>query len=353
MPSLHTLHPFLRAARILVHPRPVARTKTVMTAVLAMIGMMGMLLAPTMQAQEFPSKPVRIIVTFTQGGAADITGRIFADRLADLWKQQVVVENRIGGGGSIGAEVVHKASPDGHTLLLATNTHIINHVLYSKLPFDYTRDFTAIGLTTSAPMMIAVNPDKVKARDLKEFTAMLKAAPGKYSYASCNIASPHHFAMEMYKSTMQLFAVHIPHRGCTPAVTDTVAGHLDIVATSVPAGLPFIKQGRLRAIALMSSTRTPAAPEIPTIRESGIAALKDFYLDNYYGFMAPPGTPPAVAAKIGADIRRLAETPDVRKKLEGAGLDMLLLGPTEMMKLIRDDATKYAAAARAADIKPE
>ena len=110
---------------------------------------------------------------------------------------------------------------------------------------------------------------------------------------------------------------------------------------------------RLRAIALMSSTRTPAAPEIPTIRESGIAALKDFYLDNYYGFMAPPGTPPAVAAKIGADIRRLAETPDVRKKLEGAGLDMLLLGPTEMMKLIRDDATKYAAAARAADIKPE
>jgi tripartite-type tricarboxylate transporter receptor subunit TctC len=147
---------------------------------------------------------------------------------------------------------VHKASPDGHTLLLATNTHIINHVLYSKLPFDYTRDFTAIGLTTSAPMMIAVNPDKVKARDLKEFTAMLKAAPGKYSYASCNIASPHHFAMEMYKSTMQLFAVHIPHRGCTPAVTDTVAGHLDIVATSVPAGLPFIKQGRLRAIALDS-----------------------------------------------------------------------------------------------------
>jgi tripartite-type tricarboxylate transporter receptor subunit TctC len=152
---------------------------------------------------------------------------------------------------------------------------------------------------------------------------------------------------------MQLFAVHIPHRGCTPAVTDTVAGHLDIVATSVPAGLPFLKQGRLRAIALMSSTRTPAAPEIPTIRESGIAALKDFYLDNYYGFMAPPGTPPAVAAKIGADIRRLAETPDVRKKLEGAGLDMLLLGPTEMMKLIRDDAAKYAAAARAADIKPE
>ena len=151
-----------------------------------LLGLFALLITPGLQAQEFPGKPVRIIVTFTQGGAADITGRIFADRLADLWKQQVVVENRIGGGGSIGAEVVHKASPDGHTLLLATNTHIINHVLYSKLPFDYTRDFTAIGLTTSAPMMIAVNPDKVKARDLKEFTAMLKAAPGKYSYASCN-----------------------------------------------------------------------------------------------------------------------------------------------------------------------
>lgn len=303
-------------------------------------------------AQDFPVKPVRLIVTFTQGGAADLTARVFGDKLAELWKQSVIIENRIGGGGSIGAEAVFRAPPDGYTLLLATNTHIINHVVYTKLAFDFTKDFAALGLVTSAPMMIAVNPS-VPAKNLTEFTAMLRASPGKYSYASCNIASPHHFAMEMYKYDMRLFAVHIPHRGCTPAVADTVAGHIEIVATSVPAGLPFVKQGRLRPIALLSSERSPSLPEVPTVRESGIAQLKNFSLDNYYGFMAPPGTPPAILTKIEADINRVAGMPDVRKKLDGAGLDMLVMSSNEMMKLIRADAQKYGNAAKLAGIKAE
>ena len=303
-------------------------------------------------AQDFPTKPVRLIVTFTQGGAADLTARVFGDKLSELWKQQVIIENRIGGGGSIGAEAVFRAPPDGYTLLLATNTHIINHVVYTKLAFDFTRDFPALGLVTSAPMMIAVNP-ALPAKNMTEFIAMLKAAPGKYSYASCNIASPHHFAMEIFKYEMKLFAVHIPHRGCTPAVADTVAGHIEIVATSVPAGLPFVKQGRLRPIALLSSERSPSLPEVPTVRESGIPQLKDFSLDNYYGFMAAPGTPAAVLAKIEADIRRVAAMPDVRKKLDGAGLDMLVLNPADMMNLIRADAEKYAKAAKLAGIKAE
>ena len=319
----------------------------------AMALALGSLAATPSLAQEYPAKPVRIVVTFTQGGAADITGRIFGDRLSDLWKQQVVIENRLGGGGSIGAEAVYRAAPDGYTLLLATNTHIINHVVVAKLPFDYTKDFTPIALVTSAPMMIAVNPAKVPATDLKSFTAMLKQSPGKYSYASCNMASPHHFAMEMYKSALGLFAVHIPHRGCTPAVADVVAGHIDIVATSVPAGLAFVKQGRLKPIALMSSERTPVAPDVPTMAESGIPQLKGFSLDNYYGFMAPPGTPAAIAKKVEADVLRIAGQPDTRKKLEGAGLDMLVMGPDAMMKLIRADAEKYGKAAKAADIKPE
>ena len=303
-------------------------------------------------AQDFPSNPVRIIVTFTQVGAADLTARVFGDKLAEIWKQSVVIENRIGGGGSIGAEAVFRAPPDGYTLLLATNTHIINHVVYPRLTFDFTKDFPGLGLVTSAPMMIAVNPS-VPAKNLAEFTAMLKASPGKYSYASCNIASPHHFAMEMYKYDMKLFAVHIPHRGCTPAVADTVAGHIEIVATSVPAGLPFVKQGRLRPIALLSSERSPSLPDVPTVRESGIAQLKNFSLDNYYGFMAPPATPPAILAKIEADIRRVAAMPDVRKKLDGAGLDMLVMSSGDMMNLIRADADKYGKAATLAGIKAE
>ena len=150
-------------------------------------------------AQDFPNRPVRIVVTFTVGGAADATARIFADKLATLWGQGVVVENRPGAGGSIGAEAVFRAPSDGYTLLLATNTHIINHVLIPKLAFDFTRDFTPLGLVTSAPMMLAVNP-ALAATNLRELTNLIKASPGKIPYASCNVASPHHFAMAIYAS---------------------------------------------------------------------------------------------------------------------------------------------------------
>ena len=206
-------------------------------------------LAGMAQAQEFPSKPVRLIVTFTQSGAADLTARVFGDKLAEIWKQSVVIENRIGGGGSIGAEAVFRAPADGYTLLLATNTHIINHVVYPSLGFDFTKDFPGLGLVTSA--------------------------------------------------------------------------------------------------------RSPSLPEVPTVAESGIAQLKNFSLDNYYGFMAPPGTPPAILAKIEADIRRVAAMPDVRKKRDGAGLDMLVMSSGDMMRLIRADAEKYGKAAKLAGIKAE
>ena len=314
--------------------------------------LLALLAAPAL-AQDYPTRLVRLVVTFTPGGGADTTARIFAERLSEAWKHQVVVENRPGAGGSIGAEAVHKAAPDGYTLLLATNTHIINQVVYPSLAFDFTKDFTPIAIVTSGPMVIAVNSAKVQAKDLKEFIAMLKSAPGKLSYASCNVASPHHFSMEMLKSIEGIDALHIPHKGCGPAVADTVAGHIDSVVTTLPAAVPFFKQGRLRAIALLSSTRSTAAPEIPTVRESGIPRLKDFSLDNYYGFMAPPGTPAAIARKIEADALKIAGEPELRKRLEGAGMDMLVLGSGEMMQLIRADYDKYSRAAKAANIRAE
>jgi tripartite-type tricarboxylate transporter receptor subunit TctC len=157
----------------------------------------------------------------------------------------------------------------------------------------------------------------------------------------------------MYKNAMGIFALHIPHRGCGPAVTDAVAGHIEIVVATLPAAAPFFRQGRLRPIALLSSERSPSAPEIPTVRESGIRELREFSLDNYYGFMAPPGTPAAIASKIEADLVRLAEQPDVRKKLEGAGMDVLVLKAGPMMSLIRTDYEKYGKAAKAAGIKAE
>jgi tripartite-type tricarboxylate transporter receptor subunit TctC len=304
-------------------------------------------------AQDYPNRPVKLIVTFTPGGGADTTARVFAERLSDLWKQQVFVENRPGAGGSIGAEVVHKSAPDGYTLFLATNTHIINQVVYPKLPFDFTKDFTPIAIVTNGPMVIAVNPAHVQAKDLKEFVGMLKNAPGKYSYASCNVASPHHFGMEMLKHAMGIDALHVPHKGCGPAVTDAVAGHIGIVVATLPPAVPFFKQGRLRPIALLSAERSASAPEIPTVRESGIRELKDFSLESYYGFMAPPGTPAAIAQKIEADVLKLAAQPELRKRLEGAGMEMFVRDSKSMMTLIRSDYEKYGKAAKAANIRAE
>jgi tripartite-type tricarboxylate transporter receptor subunit TctC len=309
--------------------------------------------ATTVAAQDYPSRPVKLVVTYTPGGGADTTGRVFAEALGQVWKQQVVVENRPGAGGSIGAEVAHKSPADGYTLLLATNTHIINQVVYSKLPFNFITDFTNIAIVTNGPMVIAVNTAQVQAKDMKEFVAMLKSAPGKYSYASCNVASPHHFGMEMLKHAMQIDALHVPHKGCGPAVSDTVAGHIGIVVATLPPAVPFFKQGRLRPIALLSENRSAAAPEIPTVRESGIPQLKDFSLESYYGFMAPPGTPAAIAQKIEADVLKVAAQPELRKRLENAGMDMFVLDAKKMGALIRADYDKYSKAAKAANIRAE
>jgi tripartite-type tricarboxylate transporter receptor subunit TctC len=303
--------------------------------------------------QSFPAHPVKIIVTFTPGGAADVTARVFGEKLSELWKQPVIVENRAGAGGSIGAEAVVRAPADGYTLLLSTNTHIINQVVYPELTFDFTKDFVPLGLVTSSPMMLVANPAAMPAKTTREFISLLKNNPGKYAIASCNAASPHHFGLEMMKHATGIQALHVPYRGCTPAVADVLAGHVPVAAVSAPAAIAFTKSGRLRALALFSKDPSTSAAGVPTFRESGVAELKDFSLDNYYGFMAPPRTPPAIAKKIEADVRAVAEMADVKKRLNDAGLDMLTLPSTEMMQLIRSDFQKYGAAAKDANIKAQ
>lgn len=304
------------------------------------------------KVSDYPSKAVKIIVTFTPGGAADVTARIFAEKLASLWKQGVIVENKAGAGGSIGAESVFRSPADGYTLLLATNTHIINQVLIPKLAFDFTKDFVPLGLVTSAPMLIAVNP-QLKVHNLQELTKLIKAEPGKHAYAACNMASPHYFAMAIYMNTMKLEATNIPYKGCTPAVADTLGGQVNIVAASIPAVVSFIKQGTLQPIAFLSSKPSPALPGVPTAGESGIADLKNFSLDNYYGFMAPMGTPTALQKKLEDDIKSIAILMDTKSRLEVAGLEPFVLSSTEMMKLIRSDEQKYAQAAKQSNIKAE
>jgi tripartite-type tricarboxylate transporter receptor subunit TctC len=311
------------------------------------------LLASICSAQSaYPTKPVHIIVTFTPGGAADFTARLVADRWSELWQQQVIVENRIGAGGNIGAEAVAKAPADGYTLLLVASAHAFNAALYPKLPFDIVRDFVPLGLATSTPMALAVNP-RMSVTSLKEFTELLQARPHEIQYATCGVATAHHFAMELYKHATHTFAVHIPHRGCSPAVADAVGGQIDVVVASLAAVLPFARQGKLRVLGLTSEKRSPTAPEYPTFRESGLPELKDFAVENYYGFMAPGGTPPEVAAKIEADIRQVLAVPEFVARMSNAGLDLFQYSSPQMMTLVRGDLDKFSRAITLANIKPE
>lgn len=308
--------------------------------------------APAAFAQAYPSKPVRIMVTFTTGGAADITARVVADQLGRMWNQQVVVENRIGAGGNIGVEAVFRAPADGYTVLMASNTHAINQALYKNLPFDLVRDFASLGLTTSTPIVLAVNP-RVPVKTLREFTALLRGKPGSVAYSTCGIATAHHFAMELYKYDTKTFAVHIPHRGCSPAVTDAVGGQVDVVVASLAAVLPFAKQDKLRILGLTTKDRSPSVPDIPTFRESGVPELKAYAVENYYGFMVATATPRDIQQRLTDDIKKVLAIPEVKTRLNGAGLDLYPSSPEQMANLLRSDIVAFKKAIEIADIKPE
>jgi tripartite-type tricarboxylate transporter receptor subunit TctC len=316
------------------------------------LGALALCAAAQAAAQLYPAKPVRLIVTFAPGGAGDITGRLVGDKLAELWKQPVVIENRVGAGGRIGVEAVFRSEPDGYTLLLASNSHITNQVLLKDLGYDLVKDFAMLGLVTSTPMVLAVTP-KVQARSVKEFTDMVRANPGKIDYATCGVATIMHFTGELYKHATKTFVVHIPHRGCGPAAAALAGGQIDVALTSMAPVLPFARQGRVRMLGITTGERSPAAPDVPTFRESGIPELKDFVVENYYGFMAPAATPKEVQAKIHADLRRVMSAPDLLSRMANAGLDVFQRTPEQMRELYRADIQIFARAAAVADIKPE
>ena len=302
-------------------------------------------------AQDWPLRPVRMIATFSPGGGADLTGRIVGARLGELWKQPVIIENRPGAGGSIGAEFVFRATPDGHTLLVVATTHTVNAALLAKLPFDLIRDFKPVALATSAPVALVVHP-RVKAASLQEFTSLLRDQPDKLDYASCGMASIHHFAMETYKFETRTAALHVP-TSCANAVAMVMGGQLDIAAVTLATALPFVQQGKLRAIALASQTRSPLAADIPTFRESGIAELRGYAVDNYYGFLAPRATPDAVIARIENDVRLVLQDPELQKRMSASGLDPFFRSAADTRRLLAADIERNRRVAVAASIKPE
>ena len=312
-----------------------------------------LLLSSICSAQStYPAKPVRIVVTFTPGGAADFTARLIADKWSELWREQVIVENRIGAGGNIGAEAVYKAPADGQTLLLVASAHAFNAALYPKLPFDILKDFVPLGLATSTPMALAVHP-RMTVTDLKEFTALLQARPQQVSYATCGVATAHHFAMELYKFQTKTDALHVPYRGCGPAVVDAVGGQIDVVMASLTTVLPQAKAGKLRTLAITSENRSASAPEIPTFREAGVPALKDYAVEVYYGLMARSGTPSDIVARLDGDLRKVVAMPEFAQRISAAGIDLFPKSAPEMAAIMSADVARFRDVIREAGIRPE
>jgi tripartite-type tricarboxylate transporter receptor subunit TctC len=302
-------------------------------------------------AQDYPSRPVKVIVTYPPGGGADVTARIVGQRLSELWKQPVLIENKPGGGGNVGADFVYHAQADGYTLLLVSASQVGNAALLEKTTFDLVSDFVPIGLVSSSPIVIAVN-NRVKANTFKEFIALLKSEAGKMDYASCGIATTHHFAMELLKYQTGTKAQHIPYK-CASAVNDLLGNQLDVIAVTLPPALPFIQQGKMRALAVTSAKRSPNAPSIPTVSESGMAELKDYAVENYYGLVAHAGTSKALMKKLEADIKAVSLDPAIQNKLAGAGLDTFYKTPEQTLSLLSSDIDFYKKMSKIANIKQE
>lgn len=301
-------------------------------------------------AQDFPVKAMRMIVPFTAGGATDVMGRLVAQKMAEAWGQPVVVENRAGAGGNIGMELVAKSPADGYTLVLMNNAAATNAALNPNLSFDVTRDFDGIGLVASTPMML-VGKTALPAANLADLTAMLRKQPGQLSYGSCGVNGPQHFATELYKSVTKVFIVHTAYRGCAQAVVDVVGGQIELAMVSANVALPHVKTGRLRAYGLSTRNRSPAAPEVPTFRESKVPELADYDVDIWYGVMAPRGVPPAIIAKLQAELKRLLAAPDVTQKMAASGIDPLSGDGNQILELLKADIAKFRKVAQYAGIK--
>ena len=301
-------------------------------------------------AQAYPAKPIRLIVTFPPGGSTDIVARIVALKLGDRLGQQVVVENRGGAGGTIGTEVVAKATPDGYTLGVAsTSTHAVAPSVYTKLGYDPVKDFAPISLVAVSPYLLVVHPD-VQVKSLQEFVAYVKARPGKLNYASAGTGSTTHLAMEMLKSAGGIYIVHIPYNGNGPAGTAVIAGQVEALFGSLPAVLPHAKSGRVRPIAVGTPKRSPSLPDVPTVAESGFPG---FDASLWLAIMAPAGTPPAVVERLHKEIVAVIGSPDAADALGKAGAEPLTSTPAELASMVKDGVGKYATIVKQAGVKAE
>ena len=317
---------------------------------LATFSLMVMLLngLPVTAAEVYPNKPIRIVAPFPPGGPVDILSRMIGNKLAQSLGQAVVVDNRAGAGGNIGSEVVAKSAPDGYTLLMGfVGTHAINPSLYSKMPYDNVKDFEPVSLVAEVTIVLVVNPS-VPATSINELIALARSRPGELTFGSPGHGTPQHLAGELFNSIAEVKMLHVPYKGAVPAITDLLGGQISMIFSSMPPALPHMKSGKLRALGVTSTTRSPVTPELPTIAESG---LKGYVVNNWYGILAPRGTPKEIVAKLNAEIVKILNMPDVKESLSIQGAEPSTSTPQQFAAYIKEETEKWAKIVKNSGVK--
>ncbi len=316
-----------------------------MKTILALL--VSMMAIPAVAAQNYPTKPVRFIVPFPPGGGADVIGRVISQKLSDKWGQQVVIDNRAGAGGNIAAELAAAAPADGHTIYQFNIANAISPGLYKKLNYDPMKDFSAVTLLGSSPFILVVHPS-VKAATLQEFIALVKAQPAKFSYASSGNGGPSHLATEMLKSMAGIQLTHVPYKGVATVINDLLSGQVQVTFTVPGSGLPHIKTGRLRGLAITTAKRSAVVPDLPTIAESGVPG---YDMSTWYAVTVPTGTPRPIIAKLHTDMTQTLQLPDVRERLIGVGADLVGSTPEFLAEFIKTEIAKWARVVKQADVR--
>ncbi len=313
---------------------------SVKTAIIAAFGMFAALSWPAQQAaaQAYPAKPIRIVVPYPPGGTTDILTRLLGQKLGEAWGQQVIIDNRAGASGNIGAEAVVRSPGDGYTLLSASTVHTVNPSLYSKLAYDPLKDFTAVTLLAQVANILVVHPS-LPVQSVKEFIAFAKKRPGQLNYSSAGNGSAPHLTAEMFKMATGVNIVHVPYKGAAPAITDLLAGHVMLTFATAPSGVPHVQAKRLRALGVSSATRIPALPDVPTIAEAGVPGYEAI---GWNGLTGPAGMPQAVTDKLNTEVVKIMKNADVSKRLSELGLEPRTSTPAEFALFLKAEVVKWA-----------
>ena len=318
-----------------------------MLFVLALVAALSAGQALAQSATNYPIKPIRYIVGYTPGGTADMLARAVGQKLTETWGQQVIVENRPGAGTNIGTEVAAKSAPDGYTLFMPTVANAINPTLYPRLNYDPLKDFAYITNYAKVPGIVVVHPS-VPVRNAKELIALAKAHPNELRHGSTGIGSPHHLAGEIFKTMAGIKMIHVPYRGAAPALTDVVAGHIEVYFGAMVSTLPHVKSGRLRALGVTSLKRVAAVPEIATLDEQG---LKGFETGSWFGMAVPTGTPRDIINKLHAEAVRAIAAPDLRNRMSAEGAEFVGDTPGQFTAFFKSEIEKWGKAVKASGAK--